>query len=75
VPDSRAPEYIVVFHSTVDAEQEAARLAAAYGFHPRYVWAAALEGFSAELTPETVAEIRCEPAVDYVEHDQVISLD
>lgn len=74
-PDPRAPGYIVVFHATIDAEREAARLAAAHGFQPRYVWTAALEGFSADLTREVVAELRCVSTVDFMEHDQIYSID
>jgi hypothetical protein len=65
----------VVFHPTIDAELEAARLAAAYGFQPRYVWTAALEGFSADLSRQIVAELRCVPSVEFIEHDQVYTLD
>jgi hypothetical protein len=74
-PDPRAPGFIVVFHATIEAELETARLAAAYGFQPRYVWTAALEGFSADLSREVVAELRCVSSVDFVEHDQVYTLD
>jgi len=74
-PDPRAPGYIVVFHASVDAELETARLAAAHGFQPRYVWTTALEGFSGDLTLEVVAELRCVSSVDFIEHDQVYSVD
>ena len=74
VPDPAAPGYIVVFHAGVDAETETARLAAAYDFQPRHVYTAALEGFSAELTREVVAELRCVSTIDYVEHNQVFAI-
>ena len=73
-PDPRAPGFIVVFHASIDAQRETARLAAAYGFQPRYVWTAALEGFSADLSREVVAELRCVSTVDFIEHDQIYSL-
>jgi hypothetical protein len=73
-PDPRARGFIVVFHDSVEAELEAARLATMYGFQPRSVWTAALEGFSADLSREVVAELRCVPAVDYIEHEQVYTL-
>ena len=71
VPDVRAPGYLVIFHDTVDAEVEAARLAAAHGFRPRSVWTSALEGFSADLRREIVAELRCVSTVDYIEYNQI----
>jgi hypothetical protein len=66
-----APGYIVVFRSAVDPVAETARLAARYGFTPTHVYTAALLGFSADLTSPTVARVRCEPSVSYVEHDGV----
>jgi hypothetical protein len=65
----------VVFRASIDAERETAHLAAAYGFQPRYVWTAALEGFSADLSREVVAELRCVSTVDFIEHNQIYSLD
>jgi hypothetical protein len=73
--DPRTPGYIVVFHTSVDAELETARLAAAHGFQPRYVWTASLEGFSGGLTREVVAELRCASTVDFIEHNQFSSVD
>jgi hypothetical protein len=75
MPDPRAPGYIVVFHASVDAELEAARLATAHGFKPRHVWTTALEGFSGDLTREVVAELRCVSTIDFIEHNQLYSLD
>ena len=73
--DTRAPSFIVVFRANVDAERETTRLIQVYGFQPRYVWTAALEGFSAPLSQEVVAELRCVPTVDFIEHDQLYYLD
>lgn len=68
-PDPRAPSYIVGFHSTVeDGEAETARLASIYGFQPRHVFTS-IGGFSAELSREVVAALRCEPAVAYIQYD------
>jgi len=73
-PDPAAPGYIVVFHASVDAGSETARLAAAHGFQPRHVYTAALEGFSADLSRELVATLRCVSTIDFIEHNQVFSI-
>jgi Peptidase inhibitor I9 len=73
--DSRAPGYIVMFKDNVAARPETNRLAAAYGFTPRHIYEFALQGFSAELTPEVVAAVRCEASVQSVEHDGFVSID
>jgi hypothetical protein len=72
--DVRAPGYIVVFREGVDPEAETARLGAMHDFEPMYVYAAALRGFAALLSPQAVAAIRCESSVHYVEHDAVAML-
>ena len=64
-----APGWIVVYDFSLDAEKVTAELAARYGFKPHYVYTAALKGFAAELTPQQVAAIRCEAAVDYIEQN------
>ena len=69
-----APGYIVVYHPGVDPVAETSRLAARYGFTPTHVYAAALLGFSASLTPTSVGELRCEPNVSYMEHDGVVTI-
>ncbi len=70
--DSAVPGYIVVFRAGVDPVAETARLGARYGFTPTHVYTAALLGFSADLTSTSVAGVRCEPSVSYVEHDAVV---
>ncbi len=45
-------------------------VAAATGVGARHVYAAALNGFSAELTPDQLASLRRHPGVRYVEEDQ-----
>jgi hypothetical protein len=67
-PNPAAPRYIVVFHDTIDTRAEVDRLAARYGFQPRHVYEYVLGGFSAPLPPQTVAALRCEPSVRYVQH-------
>jgi hypothetical protein len=69
-----APGYVVVFRTDVDAVAETARLAARYGFTATHIYTAALSGFSADLTSATVAAVRCEPSVSYVEHDGVVTV-
>jgi|GEM_PF-2317518 len=69
--DSRAPGYIVSLEQGTDAQATADELAARYGFEVQRVFQS-LPGFSAELTPEVVAAIRCEPVVVLVEHDGVV---
>ena len=74
-PDPRAPAYIVVFEDQVESRAETNRLAAEYGFTPRYIYEFALQGFSADLTPEVVAAVRCESTVQSVEHDGFVSIE
>ncbi len=72
-PNVAAPGYIVVSRPGVDPVAETARLAARYGFSPSHVYDAALLGFSADLTPTSVAGVRCEPSVSFVEHNGVVT--
>ena len=72
LPDS----YIVVFTSAVnDAAAATDDLARRYGFMPKYVYDSALDGFAAMLPADVLESVRCEPLVDYVEHDQRMHLD
>jgi len=73
--DPQAPRYIVVYRDSVDAEAETARLAAKYEFQPRFVYTHVPGGFSAELTPPVVADVRCEAKVDNMEFDQRITIE
>jgi hypothetical protein len=61
-----------VLQPKIAVRAEVGRLAAKYGFTPRHVYEAALQGFSADLTPTAVAGIRCEASVTYVEHNAVV---
>lgn len=72
--DPAAPGYIVQFHDSVNAAAEAARLAALYGFTTTFVYQAALKGFAAQLSPATVAVLRCEPTVASIEYDGVVTI-
>lgn len=67
-PHPAAPGYIVVYHDSVDALAETARLAGRYGVSPRHLYRTAVRGFSAELEPEVLQALRCEPSVNWVEH-------
>jgi hypothetical protein len=71
--NARAPGFIVVFEGGVDASAEAPRLAGLYRFTPEFVFTHALQGFSAELTPATLAAIRCETSVSYASFNGVVS--
>jgi hypothetical protein len=74
-PADLSPRYIVAFHQETDARRETARLAATYGFRPERVFAVGFKGFAADLTPAVLGELRCEPAVDFVEYNQRYYLD
>jgi len=62
------PGYIVAFQDGVNAQEATQSLARKYGFTPRWIYQVT-PGFAADLTGEIVAQIRCEPTVQYVEHD------
>lgn len=75
-PDSRIPDhYIVVFKDGVNAPATASTLAERYGFQTRFVWEHALLGFSAVMSKEAVAGVRCESSIKYIEFDAVITID
>lgn len=69
---SLANHYIVVYRDSTDSRATTARLAQKHGFTPRFVYEHALLGFSAELSADALAGVRCEPEVKYVEGDQVV---
>lgn len=70
--DPAAPGFIVVYRNGVDAVAETKVLAAKYQFTPTSVWTAALQGFAAEMSPQAVAAVRCEPSVLDVEHNALV---
>ncbi|HEV2146096.1 MAG TPA: S8 family peptidase [Longimicrobiaceae bacterium] len=61
--------YVVVLKPGADPRS----VAAAAGVSPRFVYAAALSGFAAELNQGQLAALRHNPAVEYVEPDQVMT--
>jgi hypothetical protein len=71
--DPAAPGYIVQFHDSVNAAAETARLAALYGFTTTFVFQSAPKGFAAQLSPATVAVLRCEPAVTAIEYNGIVT--
>ena len=60
--------YIVVLHEGADPRS----VAAVAGIHPRHVYTAALNGFSAALNAGQLAALRHNPHVAYVEQDQEV---
>jgi hypothetical protein len=66
--------FIVIYRSGIDAVSETARLAGKYGFVARYLYTSALSGFAADLRNDTVARLRREPSVDYIERDQPVTI-
>lgn len=67
-----APGYIETFRDGNPARPTTERLAARYGFTPRYIYEHALLGFSAELSAQALAGVRCEEVGQSVEHDGTV---
>ena len=67
----QAPGYIVVYEQNTPAESTTQQLAEKYSFTPKHIYHA-LSGFSATLTDDALAGLRCESVVKYVEHDSVV---
>ena len=57
------PGFLIRLRDSVDAVAEAALLGDRYGFVVRAVYQTPIKAFGADLTPATVAVLRCEPAV------------
>ena len=72
--DPRAPGYIVLYKEGVPVQATTAELAAKYGFTPKYVWEAALQGFAAPLSDAAVQGLRCESVIKHIEHDQIVTV-
>lgn len=68
-----APGYIIVFRKGTHARRTLARLRRTYRFRVEHVFRNTLAGFSAQLSEAALAGIRCEPEVEYVEHNTVLT--
>ncbi|HEX7705367.1 MAG TPA: hypothetical protein VF701_02815 [Thermoanaerobaculia bacterium] len=64
--------WIVVYHAGTPVPSTTAYLAEKYGFTPRSIYEHAMQAFSADLTPETVAALRCEPLVKVIHANAII---
>lgn len=64
-------QYIIVYRydEVQDPDALTNELAQRYDFTPILRYTIALKGFLANLTPEVVQALRCEPNIDYIEHD------
>jgi subtilisin family serine protease len=66
-------QYIVVFRGDVrDAKSVAKALAGRHGAKLKHIYEAALKGMAIELPDTAVAALRQDPAVEYVEQNQVV---
>ena len=66
-------EYLVVFRTgTRDVPGLANRLAAAQGGEIRFVYQHAIQGFAARLPEQALEALQKNPAIDYIEPDQVV---
>lgn len=79
-PEPAAPGFIVIFkdkekgrsRSPEEVQVTVSDLADEYDFEPASIYSHALEGFAVEeISPEALARIRCEPAVDYVQYNSL----
>ncbi len=67
--------YIVVLRDDVaDARAAALALAATHGLDLRFIYTAALKGFSAGFSEQAAAALARDPRVDFVEPDRTVSL-
>ncbi|MDY7229361.1 protease inhibitor I9 family protein [Hyalangium rubrum] len=72
VPDS----YIIVFDEDLDDPfARIEQLERKHGFTASSRWEAALKGFAATLSPETVGSLRCEDDVDYINENGYVQVD
>jgi len=67
-------EYIVVFkNEVIDPSGVAEKLIEKFGAKKRYSYSRALKGFAAQLPDAAVEALRLEPAVAYIEQDQIVN--
>ena len=69
--DPRAPGYLVALVSAKNFEATVATLAARHGFQVEYFYET-IHSFAVRLEPETVAALRCELQVKFIEHNQIL---
>jgi hypothetical protein len=70
--DPKAVGFIVVFVEGTTGPQvleQVPLLAAKYGFTPDSVYDTVLQGFSAQLSVEQVAALRCDPLIDHITYN------
>lgn len=74
-PEEDADSYIVVLEDSVDNPSRVAQGIdqRQVGFEVGFVYTEALEGFSAEIPADSLADVRNNPQVDYVERDKVVT--
>jgi hypothetical protein len=72
--DPRAPNFVVELQPAADVSSVATDLAFRYaGFHPRSVFTGSTVLVAGEMTPQTVAALRCDAAVKSISHDRVLT--
>jgi len=66
--------YLVMFRDGTNAVAATQQLESKYGFKAKAVWQHAVLGFAADLSLQTVAQLRCEPEVSSVWKDSYLFL-
>jgi hypothetical protein len=71
--DSRAPSFLIRLRPVADVTSVARDLAIRYGVALRPVFSAGSTIITVgSMRPETVAALRCDPAVEAISHDAVL---
>ncbi|MFL6001549.1 MAG: S8 family serine peptidase [Nocardioides sp.] len=70
-----ASPYIVVLNDGADARTVAAAQASRFGLEVGHVYTAALQGYSATMTPTVAAAIEASPGVRWVQEDTPVRVD
>lgn len=73
-PGYEAEGWIVLFHEGVNAAQAVAELSSRLPITPTRIYQDAFAGFVADLGPETIAALRCEPTVQYIQQNELVPL-